>query len=86
MSVFEDIRDLSDGKPQSPTWWRSQLFFGLQGRGQDGPLVGSAITFQYDAEFGEKMQKWDKYPMVYERVRIIFGDQMFIIYNLPLEG
>ena len=65
MSLFEDIKDLSDGKPQSPSWWRSQLFFGLQGRGVDGPLVGSAITFQYDAEFGEKMQKWDKYPMVY---------------------
>tara|TARA_B100000214_G_scaffold147421_1_gene105397 strand:- start:5848 stop:6294 length:447 start_codon:yes stop_codon:yes gene_type:complete len=65
MSLFEDIKELSNGKPQSPSWWRSQLFFGLQGRGLDSPLIGAAITFQYDAKFGERMQKWDKYPLVY---------------------
>ena len=63
MSLFEDIKDLSNGKPQSPSWWRSQLFFGLQADAV--PMIGTAITFQYDAKFGERMPKWDKYPLVY---------------------
>lgn len=63
MSLFEDIRDLAGGKAQASSWWRNQLFFGLQG--VDGPLTGSAATFNYRAEFGEQMEKWDKYPMVY---------------------
>ena len=63
MSLFEDIKDLSNGKPQSPSWWRSQLFFGLQADAV--PMIGTAITCQYAAKFGERMPKWDKYPLVY---------------------
>lgn len=65
MSVFTDIRDLADGKAMAPSWWRSQLFFYLNGRGVDSVMPGTAVTFKYDAARGDKMRYWDKYPMVY---------------------
>lgn len=65
MSVFTDIKDLAGDKYQSSSWWRSQLFFYLNGRGVDGIIPGTAVTFKYKATYGEKMRYWDKYPMVY---------------------
>lgn len=62
MSLFEDIRDLSEGKSQKKSWWRSQLFYGLQA---GVPQVGRMVTFSYNAKYGEQMQFWDKYPLVY---------------------
>ena len=63
MSLFEDIKDLSGGKPHGNVWWRNQLFWALEGA--DGPIPTTAVTFTYRAEYGEKMRFWDKYPMVY---------------------
>jgi len=63
MSLFEDIKELSGGKPHGNVWWRNQLFWALEGA--DGPIPTTAVTFTYRAEYGEKMRFWDKYPMVY---------------------
>lgn len=65
MSLFTDIRDLADNKFQKESWWRSQLFFYLNGRGVDSVMPGMAVTFRYNATTGEKMKFWDRYPMVY---------------------
>ena len=47
MSLFTDIRDLADNKYQKESWWRSQLFFYLNGRGVDSVMPGMAVTFRY---------------------------------------
>jgi len=65
MTVYQDLRDLANYKSMAPSWWRSQLFFYLSGRGLDSPAVGGVCTFKYTAEYAEKYQFWDKCPMVY---------------------
>ena len=67
MSAFTDIKSLANNKSQKPSWWRNQLFFYLVSnvKGVDSVMPGTAVTFGYRAEYGEKMQFWDKFPMVY---------------------
>ena len=67
MSLFEDIKELGGGKAHANVWWRNQMFWALEGA--DGPIPTTAITFKYNAKFGEMMRFWDKYPMVY-----VFGE------------
>ena len=43
MSLFEDIKELSGGKPHGNVWWRNQLFWALEGA--DGPIPTTAVTF-----------------------------------------
>lgn len=62
MSLFEDIRDLSGGKSQKKSWWRSNFQYALQA---GTPQVGKMIFFRYNATYGERMQFWDRYPLVY---------------------
>ena len=41
------------------------MFFYLAGRGVDSPAPGLAVQFQYTAEYAEKYNFWDRYPLVY---------------------
>jgi len=62
MSLFEDIKSLAGTRSQKKSWWRSQLTYALEA---GVPQIGTMVFFRYKASFGEKMQYWDKYPLVY---------------------
>lgn len=62
MSLFEDIKSLAGTRSQKKSWWRSQLTYALDA---GVPQIGTMVFFRYKASFGEKMQYWDKYPLVY---------------------
>ena len=62
MSLFEDIKDLGGGGSFNKEWWRSQLIYGLQA---GTPQVGRMVFFSYNAKYGEQMQFWDRYPLVF---------------------
>tara|TARA_A100001201_G_scaffold134403_1_gene122023 strand:+ start:60 stop:530 length:471 start_codon:yes stop_codon:yes gene_type:complete len=62
MSIFTDIKELANGKPQSKEWYREQVYYALD------PYTGSfdpgdIIFFSYAAAT-PKLQFWDTFPMV----------------------
>lgn len=62
MSIFKDIKDLSEGKKQSKDWYRSQFFFGTPDY-TGSFMPGDVIFFSYTAAT-EKLPYYDRYPMV----------------------
>jgi len=63
MSIYTDIQSLADGKSKSKSWYREQLIYGLQGKG-DIIAPGDLIFFSYSAATADKMPFYDRWPLV----------------------
>tara|TARA_B100000131_G_C18076621_1_gene596626 strand:- start:778 stop:1257 length:480 start_codon:yes stop_codon:yes gene_type:complete len=62
MSIFTDVKELASGIPQSKSWYREQLTFGLQ-EYEGAFQVGDIIFFNYSAQTPD-LPWWDTFPMV----------------------
>ena len=65
MSIFTDIQSLTKGSGKSETWYRKQWTKRIQGFQQSRPQVGGIYYFHYIAKQPERMEWYDRYPMVY---------------------
>ena len=65
MSIFTDIQSLTKGSGKSETWYRKQWTKRIQGFQQSRPQVDGIYYFHYIAKQPERMEWYDRYPMVY---------------------
>ena len=62
MSIFTDVKELASGMPQSKSWYREQLQYGLESYTGFFSL-GDIIFFNYSAQT-PNLLFWDTFPMV----------------------
>jgi hypothetical protein len=63
-TLYEQIKLKTEGRRKSKNWYRSQLFSSLDPI-DEYPQVGRMYFFSYGAKFGDELEYWDRYPLVY---------------------
>jgi hypothetical protein len=80
MTIYTDIkRSAGAGFGKSQEWFRSQFMSRVSGHYTENPKPKQMLFFSYSAKTSEKLQYWDKYPLVYV---MDIGETYFVGGNL----